>query len=39
MTDKLRKKKLDGWINVAKECQASAMKTFANGLQRDYDTV
>ncbi len=39
MTDKLRKKKLDGWINDAKECQASAMKTFANGLQRDYDAV
>ncbi len=27
------------WINDAKECQASAMKTFANGLQRDYDAV
>jgi transposase len=39
MTDELSKKKLDGWINDAKECQASAMKTFANGLQRDYDAV
>jgi len=39
MTDELRKKKLDGWIKDAKECQAPAMKTFANGLQRDYDAV
>lgn len=39
MTDELRKKKLDGWIKDTKECQAPAMKTFANGLQRDYDAV
>jgi len=30
---------MDGWIKDAKECQAPAMKTFANGLQRDYDAV
>jgi transposase len=39
MTDELRKKKLDEWINDVKVCQASAMKIFVNGLQRDYDAV
>lgn len=39
MTDKLRRKKLDSWINNTLECGIPAMKNFAKGLQQDYDAV
>jgi transposase len=39
MTDELGKRRLDTWIKDAKESEISALKTFANGLLRDYDAV
>jgi len=39
MTDKLRRKKLDGWIESAKESNIPALKNFARGLLQDYDAV
>lgn len=39
MTAKLRRKKLDPWVNSALESGIPAMKNFAKGLQQDYDAV
>jgi len=39
MTDTLRKKHLDRWINMALESGIPAMKNFAKGLLQDYDAV
>lgn len=39
MTDKLRRKKLDGWIESAKESNIPALNNFARGLLQDYDAV
>lgn len=39
MTDKLRRKKLDGWIESAKESDIPSLKNFARGLLQDYDAV
>lgn len=39
MTDKLRRKKLDPWINKAMESGIPALKNFAKGLLADYDAV
>ncbi|MEZ5044182.1 MAG: ISL3 family transposase [Saprospiraceae bacterium] len=39
MTDQLRKKRLDPWINRALECGIPSLRNFAKGLQQDYDAV
>ncbi len=39
ITNKLKKKQLDPWINKALESGIPAIKNFAKGLQQDYDAV
>lgn len=39
MTDKLKKKRLDPWINKALESGIPSLKNFAKGLQQDYEAV
>ncbi len=39
ITDKLRKKHLNRWIDMALESGIPSLKNFAKGLQQDYDAV
>ncbi len=39
MTDKLRKKHLNRWINQALQSGIPSLRNFAKGLQQDYDAV
>ncbi len=39
MTDKLRKKHLNPWINQALQSGIPSLRNFAKGLQQDYDAV
>ena len=39
MTDKLRRKHLDRWIEMALQSGISSLKSFAKGIQQDYDAV
>lgn len=39
MTDKLKRKHLNRWIDMALESGLAPLKNFAKGLQQDYDAV